>query len=73
MLSGNAEAFNAGLVSTNPTFANLSDVERMQFMTAVFVLFKHVLALRKGRLGKAEWEPWSNHAQMYFHQPGVQS
>ena len=46
-------------------------------MTAVFALFKHYenmyLQFQKGRIRKAEWEPWSNHAQMYFHQPGVQS
>ena len=28
VLSANAEACSAGLVSTSPTFANLSDVER---------------------------------------------
>ena len=77
VIGGNAEAFTAGLVSTNSTFADLSDADRMRFMTAVFALFKHYenmfLQYQKGRIHKADWEPWSNHVQMYFHQPGVQS
>jgi len=77
VISGNAEAFTVGLISTHPTFADLSDADRMRFMTIVFALFKHYenmhLQYLKGRVGKTDWEPWSNHVQMYFHQPGVQS
>jgi hypothetical protein len=77
VISGNAEAFSAGLDSTSATFADLSDADRMLFMTTIFALFKHYenmyLQYRKGRIRKSEWQPWSNHAQMYFHQPGVQS
>jgi len=77
VIGGNAEAFSAGLISPDPTFADLSDADRMRFMTVVFALFKHYenmyLQYQKGRIRKADWEPWSNHVQMYFHQPGVQS
>jgi hypothetical protein len=77
VISSNAEAFGAGLVSSNATFADLSDAERMRFMTTIFALFKHYenmyLQFQKGRIREAEWQPWSNHAQMYFHQPGVQN
>lgn len=77
VIGDGAEAFTAGLLSTNATFADLNDADRMRFLTALFALFKHYenmyLQFRKGRIGEAEWEPWSNHIQMYFHQPGVQS
>ena len=77
VIGGSAEAFTAGLVSTNATFADLNDADRMRFLTALFALFKHYenmyLQFKKGRIGEAEWEPWSNHIQMYFHQPGVQT
>lgn len=77
VIGDNAEAFTAGLVSTNATFADLNDADRMRFLAAVFALFKHYenmyLQHKKGRISEAEWEPWSNHIEMYFHQPGVQT
>jgi hypothetical protein len=77
LVSNNAEPFTSGLVSASPTFADLSDPDRMRFLSTAFAMFKHYenmyLQFRKGRIGEAEWEPWSNHMQMYFHQPGIQS
>lgn len=76
VIADNADSFAAGLVSTNETFAELGDGGRLRFLSAMFALFKHYenmyLQFRKGRLSDDEWEPWSNHIQMYFHQPGVQ-
>lgn len=72
----NAEALTAGLASKSGTFADLNDADRMRFSAAMFALFKHYeniyLQFEKGRIREAQWEPWSNHLQMYFHQPGVQ-
>jgi hypothetical protein len=77
VIGNSAEAFARGIISTAPTFADLDDADRMRFLTALFALFKHYenmhLQHGKGRLSEAEWEPWSNHIQMYFHQPGVQT
>ncbi len=77
VIGNSAEAFARGIISNNATFADLDDAERMRFLTALFALFKHYenmhLQFGKGRLSEAEWEPWSNHIQMYFHQPGVQT
>ena len=76
LINDNAEAFTLGLVSTSKTFADLNDVDRMRFLGAMFNLFKHYenifLQYRKGRIREEEWMPWSNHVQMYFHQPGAQ-
>ena len=76
LINDNAEAFTIGLISTSKTLADLNDVERMRFLGAMFMLFKHYeniyLQYRKGRIREEEWEPWSFHVQMYFHQPGVQ-
>lgn len=76
VIGGNAEAFTAGLASTNATFADLNDADRMRFLSAMFALFKHYenmyLQFEKGRIDEAQWDPWSNHVKMYFHQPGVQ-
>lgn len=76
VIGGSAEAFTRGIVSTDATFADLNDADRMRFLTALFALFKHYenmyLQFGKGRISEAEWEPWSHHIQMYFHQPGVQ-
>lgn len=77
VIGNSAEAFSAGLISSSPTFADLNDADRMRFLTALFALFKHYenmyLQYKKGRLADVEWQPWSNHIQMYFHQPGVQT
>ena len=77
VIGNSAEAFSRGIISTHATFADLDDAKRMRFLTALFALFKHYenmhLQFGKGRLSEAEWEPWSNHIQMYFHQPGVQT
>lgn len=77
VISSSAEAFTSGLLSTSPTFADLNDADRMRFLTSLFALFKHYenmyLQFQKGRISDAEWQPWSNHLQMYFHQPGVQT
>ena len=76
VIAENADAFAAGLVSTSETFADLDDGGRLRFLSAMFALFKHYenmyLQYTKGRISNDEWEPWSNHIQMYFHQPGVQ-
>ena len=73
---GNAEALTAGLASKNAAFADLSDADRMRFSSTMFALFKHYeniyLQFQKGRIREAQWEPWSNHLKLYFHQPGVQ-
>ncbi|MBS0384586.1 MAG: hypothetical protein JSS00_04470 [Proteobacteria bacterium] len=77
VIGSSAEAFTAGLVSRSSTFADLNDADRMRFLTALFALFKHYenmyLQFKKGRISEAEWQPWSNHIEMYFHQPGVQT
>ena len=77
VIAENADAFAAGIMSTSKTFADLNDANRMRFLSAIFALFKHYenmhLQFGKGRISEDEWEPWSNHIQMYFHQPGVQS
>lgn len=77
LITENAEPFTKGLLSSDPTFSALDDADRMRFLTVTFGLFKHYenmfLQFRKGRVEEADWTPWSNHIQMYFHQPGVQS
>jgi hypothetical protein len=77
VIGSTAEPFTAGLISTNATFAELNDADRMRFLAAIFALFKHYenmfLQFQKGRISQDDWEPWSNHLQMYFHQPGVQT
>jgi hypothetical protein len=77
LIADHAEAFTAGLVSKNPAFTDLDDANRMRFLTGIFALFKHYenmfLQFERGRVGAEDWEPWSNHIQMYFFQPGVQS
>lgn len=77
VIAENAPAFSKGLVSTSATFADLDDAERLQFLSSMFALFKHYenmfLQFSKGRISHDDWEPWSNHIQMYFHQPGVQA
>lgn len=77
LLTDNAQAFTAGIASKDPSFSDLSDVDRMRFLTVIFGLFKHYenmfLQYKNGLVDAADWTPWSNHIQMYFHQPGVQS
>ena len=76
VIADNADPFAAGLVSTSDTLAELGDGGRLRFLSAMFALFKHYenmyLQFTKRRISHDEWEPWSNHIQMYFHQPGVQ-
>lgn len=77
LISEHAEPFTKGLLSADPKFSNLDDADRMRFLTVMFGLFKHYenmfLQYRKGRIDEVDWTPWSNHIEMYFHQPGVQS
>lgn len=77
MISDNAEAFTAGLLSRDPAFADLSDADRMRYLSAIFALFKHYenmfLQFHKKRIDADEWAPWSHHIHVYFHQPGVQN
>lgn len=77
MMATAGEAIAAGVVSESSTLADLSDGDRMRFFSAMFAFFKHYenmyLQRDKGRVGKAEWESWSNHVKTFFHQPGVQS
>ena len=77
VMGSSAEAVAAGLISTSETLADLNDADRMRFITTIFAFFKHYenmfLQFRKGRISEAEWEPWSSHVQMFFHQPGVQT
>jgi len=77
LINESAEAFTSGLLSTSPTFVELNDADRMRFLTSIFALFKHYenmfLQYKKGRIGQEDWDPWSNHLRMYFHQPDVQS
>ena len=77
LVSENAEPFTSGLLSVSDTFADLTDAERMRFLTTMFAMFKHYenmyLQFHKRRIANEEWEPWSHQVRMYFHQPGVQT
>jgi hypothetical protein len=77
MMAEGGEAVAAGVVSESSTLADLSEGDRMRFFSAMFAFFKHYenmyLQREKGRIGEAEWGPWSNHVRTFFHQPGVQS
>jgi len=72
-----AEAFAAGLRSQQPGFADLTETDRLKFVSTIFGLFKHYeniyLEHRRGGISRDAWAPWSTHMRLYFHQPGVQT
>jgi hypothetical protein len=75
MCSGHARVFVAGAGASAATFAAMPDDEKMTFMTAIFVIFKHYenmyLQHEKGVIEDQDWEAWTNHMFMYWHMPGV--
>ncbi len=77
LIADHAEAFSAGIMSRDPAFSDLSNVDRLKFLSTVFVQYKHYenmfVQYENGLVDKAAWEPWSYHMRLYFHQPGVQS
>jgi len=57
-------------------FRNYPDGERTIFFAAIIGFFKHFEQIhaqyRQGLIGDQEWDSWSEHIRMEFHQPGVQ-
>lgn len=71
------EAFLLGLQSSDASFADLSDKQKMFFFGSLLGLFKHYELMfvqhDQGVMDKETWDAWNEHIRMYFHQPGVQS
>jgi len=70
-------AFSQGLQTTDNSFANLTDEQKMFFFGTMLGLFKHFELMHaqrdNGIMDQETWEAWSEHIRMYFHQPGAQA
>lgn len=77
IFADHADAIQAGVESGDPAFADMTDAHRLSYLSAMYGLFKHYenmfLQYRSGMLSADEWQPWSQHILIYFHQPGVQT
>ena len=62
--------------SSYEEFRTFSDAEKIVFFGAIYGFFKHFEQIhaqyREGLIGSGEWESWSEHIRMQFHQPGIQ-
>jgi hypothetical protein len=71
------DTFVAGLRSSDETFADLTNEQKMFFFGSMLGLFKHYelmfVQYDQGVMDKETWEAWNEHIRMYFHQPGAQS
>jgi len=76
VFADHAESTAKAFQSSYEEFRNYSDAEKMVFFGAIFGFFKHFEQIyaqyRQGLIGASEWEAWSEHIRMQFHQPGVQ-
>jgi hypothetical protein len=77
MIADHPAAFGAGLRSGDSTFSDLSEEDRLVFVSILFGLFKHYENIfrqfENGHIDAGTWAAWSVHVRIYFHQPGVRS
>ncbi len=77
MIADHAAAFGAGLRSSDPAFLDLTEQDRLVFVSILFGLFKHYenifRQVQTGHIDADTWAAWSVHVLIYFHQPGVRS
>jgi hypothetical protein len=77
MIADHPAEFGTGLRSGNSAFSDLSEEDRLVFVTILFGLFKHYEKLYRqfesGHIDAETWAAWSVHVRMYFHQLGVRS
>jgi len=71
------EAFSEGLRSKSAEFENLTERQKFIFFATMLGFFKHFEMMyaqyEHGVMNKETWNAWSEHARMYFHQPGAQA
>lgn len=76
VFSAHAETVAKSFQSTYEEFQNFSDAEKLIFFGTVFGFFKHFEQIhaqyRQGLIGNEDWDAWSEHIRMQFHQPGTQ-
>jgi len=76
MVAGHARAFAAGIASNERSFADLPDEDKLTYMSAIFVFFKHYenmyLQYKEGFIRKQDWEAWTSHMFLYWRMSGVQ-
>jgi hypothetical protein len=69
-------SFAEGLAADEKSFAAMPDEEKVVYMAAIFVFFKHYenmyLQHREGFVRDEDWNAWVSHMFMYWRMPGVQ-
>ena len=76
LVTQNANAFAAGIASTDQSFSAMSDADKLTYMATIFFYFKHFensyLQYREGLVRPEDWAAWTNQMFMYWRMPGVQ-
>ena len=77
LIADHPGAFGAGRKSKDELFSELSEDDRLVFVSILFALFKYYESLfrrfENAHIDSATWPAWSIHVRIYFHQPGVRS
>jgi|ERR1039457_267260 hypothetical protein len=77
MIADHPAQFGIGLRSGNSAFSDLSEEDRLVFVTILFGLFRHYEKLYRqfesGHIAAETWAAWSVYVRMYFRQLGVRS
>ncbi len=76
VISEHADVMAKCFKSSYEEFRNYTDGEKTIFFGVIFGFFKHFEQIhaqyRQGLIGDEQWDSWSEHILMQFHQPGPQ-
>jgi hypothetical protein len=77
LVAQHAEVFARGLAADPEKFDELSDADKLVFVTVAMGMFRHYenvfLQNREGYVRSEDWNAWTKHLLMYFNMPGVRS
>jgi hypothetical protein len=75
LVAQHAEVFARGLAADAEKFDELSDADKLVFVTVAMGMFRHYenvyLQNREGYVRSEDWDAWTEHLLMYFNMPGV--
>ena len=75
-ITENASVIARAFPSTYEEFSTFSAEDKMVYFSVIFGFFKHFEQMhthyQRGLIAEDEWDAWSEHVRMQFHQPGVQ-
>lgn len=75
-ITDNAKVFAQEIAATPESFRSFADEDKLVYFGVIFGFFKHFENMHsqyeRRLIDDTSWAAWSEHALLYFNQPGVQ-